>query len=277
MSTTTQLCSTCTRPSPDAYLCRPCTSTLAGWLRELPWLTEALEDQMARLVSRHGERIKVRGRGERPLPVDLDAADLLWTTRSDLTALVRGICEERGVAYVPPRMVEPGFVGPLLPTWRRMVLGREEPLGSLALWLARNVECIALSPSAAEDYGVVDYLVREIRRTVDTRPPARLLGPCDCGADVRVAEGKGWAGCRACGAQYEVAAFSARMQRRLEQGLATAGEIASHLGGQVKPDTIGKWKRRGRLASRGQTQLGADLFRVGEVLALMPAATRGGS
>jgi hypothetical protein len=267
-----EVCRQCHAPTTD-YLCPTCTAQLRSWLLELAGHASDLEETvMTCLTSRRGERVQVTGTGETPMPyVDVrEPLDLLYDS---LHTTVRDVCDTRGLSY-------PGV----------------DTSPALAVWLARNVACIALSPDALSTYdefrslavGWVDAEGKWNRSlvlcAVDTPPRRVLLGPCDgyvgtkpCGADLRATVGAKVAACSTCQTKHDVAEFQARVLARMGESLMTASELAGavQFSSGPKADTITKWKRRGQrmpsgevFVAHGETPEGADLFRVSDFLAM---------
>jgi hypothetical protein len=249
------LCSVCHVPESDAFLCPTCTAHLHTWLVELAGHAVDLEDVVVpRMTSRRGERVMVTGTTETPLIVDLDASEAAWELHSDLVAIVRDLCESRGITY-------PGV----------------DRSAALAAWLGRNVASIALDPAALEIFDIVRHRLGETRRVVDIAPAKVWLGRCDamvdgavCGQDVRAAEGATVVRCKGCMSVIDVAEFRARMLERSRDGAVPFPELVLIFRGVVRPNLLAVWRNRGRL--RPVDPDGAEpLYRVGEVMDMVEA------
>jgi hypothetical protein len=254
------------QPTADRLLCPTCTAQLHTWLVELAGHAVDLEETvMTCLTSRRGERVQVTGTGETPMPyVDVrEPLDLLYDS---LHTTVRDVCDTRGLSY-------PGV----------------DTSPALAVWLARNVACIALSTDALSTYdefrslavGWVDAEGKWNRSlvlcAVDTPPRRVLLGPCDgyvgtkpCGADLRATVGAKVAACSTCQTRHDVAEFQARVLARMRESTATLPELTRMLRGQVRPNLLAVWRNRGRLAEKGQEN-GEPLYGIGEVMDMVEA------
>lgn len=230
-------CVQCHSPVTDAFLCTVCTAQLKTWLQELAGHAVDLEEVVVtRRTSRRSERVMVRGKGELPMPFDDDAAAAAWDLHSDLVAIVRDICEQRGIVY-------PGV----------------DRSAAMAAWLARHVACIALDPAALETYDVIRHRHGETVKVVDIPTPRILLGPCDavvdgrvCGLDVRAPEGATVVRC-GCQTVHQVAEFKLGMLVRLRDQLMTAEEIERAVGfySQMKVNrtTLRQWHKRGQVTA----------------------------
>jgi hypothetical protein len=262
--TETLTCVICHKPEAQAFACPTCTSEMRTWLVELAGHAADLQEAvLPRLTSRRGERVQVLGTGETPMPYDPDASEVEWILHNTLVAIVRSLCEDRGITY-------PGV----------------DRSSSLAHWLSRNVEAIALSPDALETYDLIRHLAvgshgeeerwrRSIVLSIVDVPPTRVwMGRCDttiegrpCAQDVRAALDDVSVRCSGCQVTHNVAEFQARVLTAMAGQLATAPEILGYLRGAVKPATFRQWKKRGRMkAVPGVERGGLDLYLIGEVL-----------
>lgn len=246
---TDSLCCVCHRPEPDAFLCLACTAQLKTWLQELAGHAVDLEEVVVtRRTSRRSERVMVRGKGESPMPFDDDAAAAAWDLHSDLAAIVRDICEQRGIVY-------PGV----------------DRSAAMAAWMARNVASMALDPAALDTYDIIRHRHGETVKVVDIPTPRILLGPCDavvdgrvCGLDVRAPEGAKVVRC-GCMTTHDVAEFQVRVLRRMRDRLATLPELLVLFRGQVRPNLLAVWRSRGRFEVKGRKG-DAELYSIGAVM-----------
>jgi hypothetical protein len=91
----TNLCTRCGRPEPDAYVCDRCASQAAQKLAEIAEVAPASRDVANGLSRRsHGGG---SGKPGSRLPLDLTAMAKLDGVQGVLTTWVRHICETRGV------------------------------------------------------------------------------------------------------------------------------------------------------------------------------------
>ena len=198
----------------------------------------------------------VTGSSETPLIVDLDAAEVAWVLHDTLAATVKSLCEDRGIVY-----------------------GGVDTSPALAAWLARSVMSIVLSPDALETWGMVADVHGLVVRTVDIALPRVWLGRCDavvdgavCGQDVRATEDETAVRCSGCMTVHNVAEFKVRVLATAGGELATGPVLLGLIGGALKAGTLRQWKARGKVTPVTSID-GVDVWRIGEVLALMTEST----
>jgi hypothetical protein len=256
-------CQVCTRPAPDAQLCRSCVDQLAVELRAVPWLVDQLTitlTRQARVSDRNGGRSS-----ENPLPFHLAASIDLETLRDGLAAWAGAVAEQRGIQVDAAR--DP----------------RE-----LARWLRRWIGELAQHPDASELHGDILAMTHAARRTIDRAPDLRFVGPCDghrastpptepsgCGEDLYVGVNAREAVCRTdgCGAVYGIQDRRTWLREQAEDQLRTARQLAYELpwiaGVVINVKTIGMWAARGKITRylpHPNDEDQASRFRVGEVI-----------
>jgi hypothetical protein len=193
-------CQSCAGRS-TLFLCPQCTGELQAQLyslahglevngRSTTGLLDALADvALKRTCMGGGTGHRKRG-DELPSPFEGDtdkghqtpqgrAAMLLDSARNMMTTIMREVCESRGVdVLVALRVIPRGFIGPLLPGWRRVTLNWRPETSELAKWLARNVHALACDESAGQWRAEVESLTRGIERAIDRPIGRKYLGPC---------------------------------------------------------------------------------------------------
>lgn len=215
-------CESCTAPS-DLYLCERCVTELRAALRSLALgpdvngrpttgLLDALNDVVTR-QTRLGGGGGHRKRGdelpdlfephtadsELVNPDDVDgawkkmtrqgqASDLLHEAQNKLGTIVRDVCETRVVDVLTAFRVVPdkGFVGPLLPGWKRVPCDWRPMLPEIANWLAVHVHSLACDEAAGAWKRDVDGLVGRIEKVIDRPPAPRFCGQCDTKIDRKI-------------------------------------------------------------------------------------------
>lgn len=139
-------------------------------------------------VTSTAEKVKLTRQGQ--------ASDLLREARNTLTTIVREVLETRKVdvwiAFHPKeyaawksRMVDRGFVGPLLPGWRR-IPNWQPTLPEIANWLAVHVHSLACDESAGQWKRDVEGLWKKIEKVIDRPPAPRFCGQCDTKIDRKI-------------------------------------------------------------------------------------------
>ena len=247
-------CTACSRPAPDATICRSCTDATATHLRQIPWLYQQLEITLTR-QTRIGDRHGARSR-ETPLMYDPRASVDLETMRTDLALWAREVADHRGVIIDEP----------------------VTPHG-LSRWLLRWNGAAAQHPQAADYADQIAAMVRAATRTIDRAPDMRCLGPCDidgCEAWLYVGMYSPIVTCPnpECGAEYRVEERRAWLLEQSVDQLRTAAQLSRELpwiaGITIDRKRINQWNSRGRLTRYlpGPDDPRSPRFRVGEVIDL---------
>jgi hypothetical protein len=213
----------CSRPSPDAYLCRSCTRELRNTLILAASIATDLYDAVARQLTR-GDGMRHAGKPEPPLPVDLTA----------MTARIRLIRT--------------------LNTWTATITGRTiTTVAGGSITLIAHLEQLRQHQAAWHAATAITAAVMDAVAIIDRRPDLRPAGECDnCSAPLRAEPSADTAICK-CGHVTTGIA-----QRRAERAaaadlLGTATEISEQLatiGVRVAAGTIRMWASRARLTPR---------------------------
>lgn len=153
-----------------------------------------------------------------------------------------------------------------------------DTIAACARWLLRHLEALARHELAGQAaYELLD-IARHGWDVVDLPPERVYLGPCPvCEVDLYAEPDAGLAECSGCENVVDVATTKARLQAELDYRLVTAKEAAGYLallGRGVKPDTIDRWRRRGRLVAVGQDQANRWVYRFADVRWLAPEPER---
>lgn len=246
-------CTVCGRAILDtAYIDAICAERTAKRLREAGELYAEIAIAVARQV-RFGDRVPLRG-GDRPIPVNLDAS-------ADGAAVVN-----------------------TWTTWARHIeeqSGRTAPADPvrLAHWLADQVNWLRYRPEGAEALDELEDAAALVIRIVDAPAPRAYLGRCGhdgCTGDLYAPAGR-VARCRDCGTEHDPDLRRQWLMREAAEQTGTAADMARYASALIG-DMVTSASVRG-LAFRGSiTAIGADarqrpVYRVGDVLAAMGAAT----
>ncbi|MER5671145.1 hypothetical protein [Pseudonocardia alni] len=271
------LCRACPRPVTDEFLCQSCWMDLANDLRDvggmlvderghdLPSLVSELDDAVARRTRRGKvETGVVTGKPERPLPVDLRAAEALDRLRNTLGTWVRVLCEDRGVT-----------------------VDVDDDVAEMARWLLRHEHTVRQTEAADELADDVGRAVSAARRAIDS--PASRVYVGDCGgqhgdgslcweplyADSRYAVAR----CRSCGTswpamdRWEHHLEQIRRQRRAdihEHDLnpRTMARALTALGVPIDESTIRRYARLGFIEVAGRDRHNRKLYSTKAVLSV---------
>jgi hypothetical protein len=248
------LCATdCGRPIPDTtYVCPSCGDRLQVLLTLVPGILNDLEDVVRRQV-----RFTTGTSGktsERPLPYNPAAAESRTVLTGTLTFWAASVAEIRGVD-LPDDL--PGF-------------------------LSAQVGWLRAQATGAEAFDELTSAIVQARRVTDRPADKRYAGPCtalveagECRTDLYARDTGDSVTCRECGTEYPLTERRAWLLEQAEDRLLPAAEMAravDGLGVPVSAATIASWKRRGRITVHPGP--GVDLFRVGDVRALVEANAR---
>lgn len=250
-------CAACSRPAPDATICPGCTQQAAGYLRQIPWLTEQLVITLTR-QSRMGDRNGPRST-ETPVYFDLRASVDLETFGLDLARWADTVAEHRGIS-----------------------VDADPTPAALSRWLLRWNGAAAQHPDAADYVSDIAAMVRAAERTIDRAPDLHCLGQCDvdgCVAWLYVPMHATIAYCPApdCDAEYRVEDRRAWLLEQLVDQLRTAAQLSRELpwiaGIVIDRKRINRWSSDGRITRYlpHPDDPKATRFRIGEVIDLARA------
>lgn len=127
--------------------------------------------------TKFGELARYHRNGQAPLRFNTRARDLLQRVNAKLVALVRDICETRGVQV--PAFPAIGKGTALTSRWlAQNVDGVTIHPASLAAWLAANVSAIASDECADQIYHAVERISADVVRMIDRPEPRLFCGSC---------------------------------------------------------------------------------------------------
>lgn len=278
-------CSVCSRPAPDAKICRGCLYTFTAELRALigsapvtifpkkadeqravsahRGLIAELEDTLTR-QARVGARNGRRGT-ETPLAFHLGASIDLETLRDGLQMWCSAVATQRGIT----------------------VDAAPDPT-DLALWLLRWSGEVAQHENAAELHGDILSMTKACQRTIDLAPELRYVGPCDghravvpetvgCGKDLYASMNSFTVHCgtEECGAEYNIETRRIWLLEQAIDQLRTIPQLSRELpwiaGIVINAKVIGMWAARDKLHRYDAHHLDKKKlhrYRVGEVIEL---------
>jgi len=252
MSDLITTCATgCDRPTGGYYLCPHCTHALVADLRRVDELADQLDATISR-QTRTATGVGVTSRpSERPLPVDLTAAEIRADLVNVLTTWARDVADRTGTTAANVAA---------MPTAAAFLLAHESTLRT--------------HPAAAELHDEITDAIHRAWRAVDRPAERRFVGPCDeCGADMYARPHAAEHTCRDCGARYDADERRAWLLEQARDRIETASTIARALPGllgtNVTPAMIRGYVHRGRLLPRPPDPSGRARFRVGDVIDLV--------
>lgn len=244
----------CGQVSGGYYLCRGCTDDLVAELRRVPSLGRQLDITVARQTAT-GTGVGVASRSaERPLPVDLTAAEAARDLHNVLGTWARDLAERTGAP-----------------------LDVDDDVNGAATWLLGHVSTMRTHPAADELHDEITDAIARAWRVVDRPAPRLFAGPCDlCGSDLYGRPHAAILRCGQCGTEYDAAVRREWLLDQARDQLATPSTIARALPGllgrAVTPAMIRGWAHRGRLAARPADTDGRPRYRVGDVIDVVLSA-----
>lgn len=251
----------CYRPSDGWFVCGTCGKEVEQLLAETVSVLDDLDvaiTKQARFTSGGGPRSN-----ERPLPVNLKAADASARLVNSLTTTARMIAEDNG--------------------W---MMRRGDPR-SVSTWLLHRISAIRLHVAGGEMVDELARLTAAAIRTMTPPPERWFAGICSmdndgriCDADLYASAENGNITCQKCASIHDVGTRRAILLKSAEDVLATASEAARAIvvwsdyarGENKLVNRIGKWAERGRIERRGWLNVGGKdrpTYRVGDILDLL--------
>ena len=250
---TTNECATCGRAILDtAYVDSICADRTAKRLREAAELYTEIAVAVARLV-RFGTPIG-RGGNEQPIPFNPAASADHASVLNAWTTWARHIEEQSG---------------------------RQAPTDpvKLAHWLAEQVDWLRYRAEAAEALDELEDAAALVIRIVDAPPPRAYLGRCGhdgCTGDLYALPGR-VARCRDCGTEHDPDLRRQWLMREAADQTGTAADMARYasalIGDMVTSASVRGLAFRGRITAIGVDLRERPVYRVGDVIAAMGAAT----
>jgi hypothetical protein len=162
-----------------------------------------------------------------------------------------------------------------------LITPRVAGVGDYAAWMARFPGLIASLKHAAQMADEIQWLTREVVRTIDLAPARSYLGQCSartedgeqCAEDVYAVDGREFVTCRACGTEHHVATRRRVLLDALPDQRLTVRQLAhglpEFLGISVSENSLRTWIRKRQLAAVGRDDQGRAVFRVADVLELL--------
>lgn len=258
----------CGTPTRDhAWLCEGCQARFLGTLADMRELDDEVQTTMTRqhaAASSGGPRSASTG-----LPWHEKAADARRTLHGLLASWVR-FCDEEEVR------------GPFVPF-------PADNIAAMSDYLRTKVHGLALLDIGPEAMDEITDAAAECHRLVFWKRKNRLyLGPCEtpieiedaepevCPGEVYADEGEAVGFCDLCKQGVTVVIRRDDLQRRLDDYLATAAEIArlaTFLGLDAPRDRVRKrvhyWHRHKRIVPKSEDADGSPMFAYGEVRGML--------
>lgn len=283
---TSPTCARCDRQVADqSYVCERCAAAAAVQLARIVDLAPEVEAAIARLA-----RFGSGGGGgrQRPLPVDLHAAERAAEIGHTVATWARHVSESRGV--VVPRGPAPQE-GPTCRTntCRHLsceaVRRRRRYVGVAAaarfLGEAHNLRWLRHRPEAAEAFEDLTAAASKLQRLVGGPLPRWYAGQCwedlgegrHCENELYAEPGAWTVRCRVCRVSHDTAARKDWLLEQAADTLAHAELIARALTAlgleDVTPARVRGMARHGRLLAKGEDSAGRPTYRVGDVLGVL--------
>lgn len=264
------------RAKSQTFLCPRDVTLLGEWLAGLPrWIGYLRQSALGQ--SKLGDAQRRRRGDEQPMRLNLRAAELLDDAQATLSALVRHLCESRGVP-VP-----------------------ETGISGLCAFLSANVWTIAADEAADEHMGDIEDLIERIDRVINRPSPPRFLGPCitdpapdevllerrrngdhetRCGRALVAERTARTVDCSQCHRTHDIESVMSALLDDAGHMLITVAELVDwvlpRLEEPVPRRTLERWIQTGEVAVRGNDSRGAVMVQLAEVRAVRRRRPRHG-
>jgi hypothetical protein len=223
--------------------------------------------------------------------INAKASRLHQHARNEITAWVRHLSETHHLqAWPPQRTVTQGFIGPLLPGWRRINHDVNPSTAYLTRWLEQRTHTIAGDGAAKEIHDTMIDLTDRIRRTVNRPDPPKFCGPCptlltdaqrtelaadgeddreECHTRLYAKPKADRVTCPACHLEYDVKDVQAWWYQQCGDRLFTIRELVDvvmpSLGEAVSQQLLYKWAKIGAVPVAGHAGNGDIMLKLGDV------------
>lgn len=247
----------------DAYGCDDCAGELARTLGDTPWIAEQLD---VTITGQRGKRPGVTGRATDGLPWNVKASAVLHQLHEHLATTVR-LCTDAHVPHQSPYTAPP-----------------TDDTTSMSRWLLWRVDGLTLNKGFTDVLRTALRIEKAANHVIDRAPDRIFLGMCElakfqlCDGAVYVKVGEPIGKCRGCGLEYDAEDRRNALEKRLDDHLCTAAEIAelvTYLGIRAKRDTVrnrvNQWHSRKVLIAKRIEKDGTPRFRYGDVAPLLSA------
>lgn len=249
-------CDLCTAPVGDfAHVCAHCAARLVNDLSDVPNLDAELDVTVFRQAKMTAGNTGGGHSTEKPLPYNVAADEHGRALKAILATWCDLIADQRGI---------------------------DRPLDGCApmsRWLLGHISWIRHHPAGGDAVTEIREAVHRVRRAID-RPLDRVFaGYCGtCGGALYAREDAGQTACRVCvdeDGQRPVYSVTEQRQAMLAamEVMSMAPPEAAHalttLVHPIKPELIRTWAARGKLQPSGVDGKGRNLYRLGDIAALM--------
>lgn len=224
-------------------LCAECHQSFLDILEDIPDRLATMTVSITKQAVMGGQGGKPTNDDDRPLPVNLGAADARIELRAQLvnTALrVKHCLTERPQA---------------------------KTIGEVCAWLRRLMPRMVNHPECINWYQGIATAYQHTTKLID-RPPERIrAGVCDCGETIYTFAGNNnHAECRKCGSMHDVWSLQQAEIDKVQAYTGTAAEVLrvlAHADIKIRLTRLTKWADRGHV--NFTTIDGARHFTVGDV------------
>ena len=187
---------------------------------------------------------------DRPIPVNLGAADANQALRAELVTFIARVIHCLGE--------QP----------------RDRSLPGFCLWASRLMPRISLHPESARWYEAVSKAYEATTKAIDLPPERVRAGTCPgCGTVLYVSHDRQAAQCNPCGVSHDVAELQGATLEKLRSYTDTAANVVKALNAARVPLKLRKltyWADRGEVPTFEDER--GRVYRVGDVLDLMETA-----
>jgi len=248
-------CELCTAPVADmANVCSRCGEGLIRDLQAVPGLDAELDVTAYRQAKMTAGNAGGGRSDEKPMPVNLDADALGRKLKAVLRTWCDLVSDKRGIPH------------PL------------DGLAPMSRWLLQHTVWLRHHPAGADAVTEIRDAVRDVRVAID-RPTDRMFaGYCACGTALYARQNAAHTACTVCvGDDGSRPSYSVTEQREtmlaamsvLCMAPPEAAYALTVLVYPIKAELIRTWAARGKLQPAGVDEKGRNLYRLGDIAALM--------
>ena len=227
-------------------LCAPHQDSFKDILGDIPDRLATMAVTIRKQSVMGGQGGRPQNDDDRPLPVNLGAAEANHALRAELVSFISRV--QHCLQEQPHDRTIAGVTG----------------------WAVKLMPRIAAHPESTTWYGNIARAYSKTTKAIDTPPERVRAGTCTCGVVLYSYEGRDNVTCKPCGQTHQVAELQGQTLERLRNYEDTAANVIRVLNGASVPLKMRKltyWADAGTVPTT--TDERGRVYKVGDVLDLM--------
>ena len=227
-------------------LCIPHQQSFDGILADIPDRLSTMAVTITKQAVMGGQGGKPTNDDDRPLPVNLGAADANQALRAELVNLTVRV--QHCLTEQPHDKTLPGVTA----------------------WLRKLMPRIAKHPEAVGWYTGISKAYDATSKAIDLPPERVRAGKCECGAVLYTVEGRQTVKCKPCNLTHDVQELQANELEKIRGYAGTAAQVVralNHAEVKLKLTRLTMWADRDKISYT--TDERGRVFVIGEVLDMM--------